>query len=146
MVNISRETPAQTRERLLKMITQSELKVYPGSFAFQEFPLSGFPEKADVDALAFVRDDAVWSQLVPCSDETEELFTIFRFNFPVGADNSGFVGWLASHIKERFGSGVLVVCGQNRNAGGIFDYWGCPLELGEDVVSEVRRLVAGTAA
>ena len=146
MVNISLETSVETRKRLLRVITRCELKVYPDSFAFQEFPLRAFPEKANGEALAFVRDDTVWSQLVPCSDETGELFTLFRFHFPAGADNSGFVGWLASHIKEKFGSGVFVVCGQNRNAGGIFDYWGCPLELGEAVVAEMRRLVAGPTA
>ena len=143
MVNISHESPEQCRDRLLKVITQCEFKVYRGSYAFQEFPLSDFPGKPDPAALAFVRDDEVWSQLVPCSDKSEELFAIFRFHFPTGVDNSGFVGWLATHIKDEFGSGVFVVCGQNSNAAGIFEYWGCPLELGEDIVDEVRRLVAG---
>jgi hypothetical protein len=31
-------------------------------------------------------------------------------------DNSGFVGWLASHLKAAIGTGVLVVCGKTLNA------------------------------
>lgn len=142
MVTISHETSQQCHDRLLKVISLCDLQIYPESYAFIEFPLSEFPARAHPDALAFVRDDTIWSQLVPCTDPTEELFTLFRFHFPAGVDNSGFVGWLATHIKEQFGSGVFVVCGQNRNAGGIFDYWGCPLELGEKVLDEVGRLAA----
>ncbi len=72
-------------------------------------------------------------------------FAIWRFHFPQGADNSGFVGWLATHLKTRIGTGVFVICGQNSNDGGIFDYWGCPWELRDSVLSEVRALVAGNA-
>lgn len=144
MVSISRETPQQCHDRLLKVISLCDLQVYSSSYAFVEFPISEFPAKAHPDALAFVRDDTIWSQLIPCSDSTEELFALFRFHFPTGVDNSGFVGWLASHIKEQFGSGVFVVCGQNRNAGGIFDYWGCPLKLGEKVLDEMARLAKGS--
>ena len=60
-----------------------------------------------------MRDDKVWSQLVPCADQERELYTVFRFHFPNGLDNSGFVGWLASHLKARLGTGVFVICGQN---------------------------------
>ena len=82
----------------------------------------------------------MWSQLAPCGPDAPELFALWRFHFPAGADNSGFVGWLATHMKECFGTGVFVVCGQNSGDGGIFDYWGCPWELREDVVAEVREL------
>ena len=44
------------------------------------------------------------------------------FHFPAGVDNSGFVGWLASHLKVVLGTGVLVVCGFNSQRGGVFDY------------------------
>lgn len=106
-----------------------------------EFPLDEFPSSVDPDALALVRDDEIWSQLVPCDDPTEELFTIWRFHFREGDDNSGFVGWLANHLKKKFGSGVFVTCGQNRNQGGVFDYSGCPVEIGPAVITELRKLV-----
>ena len=50
---------------------------------------------------------------------------------------------LASHLKTKFGTGVFVTCGQNSKDGGIFDYWGCPLELRDQVLTEVRALVGG---
>jgi len=50
--------------------------MYPKSYAFIEFPLSEFPTRAHPDALALVRDDTIWSQLVPRADPTEELFTV----------------------------------------------------------------------
>ena len=146
MVNISIETPEQTRVRLERVIRESRLIVYDGAYVFEEFPLAAFSERADPNALALVRDDAVWSQLVehhgPVPDDgSVEPFCLWRFHFPDGADNSGFVGWLATHLKERFGTGVFVVCGQNSADGGIFDYWGGPFELRDDLIGEVERLV-----
>ncbi|RCS24589.1 hypothetical protein DUT91_09635 [Phyllobacterium salinisoli] len=144
MVNISTETPEQTQARLRRVITRCDLKVYDGTYAFDEFSHAEFAQRARQDALALVRDDEIWSQLVPCTDEGAELFAIWRFHFTEGDDNSGFVGWLANHLKETFGTGVFVVCGQNSRRAGIFDYWGCPAILGVSVLSEVRELVQGS--
>ena len=69
-------------------------------------------------------------------------FKIFSFHFKDCADNSGFVGWLASHLKTELGTGVFVTCGQNIKRGGIYDYWGCPIEISEDVVSEIKKLIS----
>ena len=143
MVNISRETTSQTEARLRRVITSSRLTVFDGAYAFEEFPLSDFGARASPKALALVRDESVWSQLVVSYDENSERFGVFCFHFPKNADNSGFVGWLASHLKTKFGTGVFVTCGQNSKDGGIFDYWGCPLELRDQVVTEVRALVGG---
>lgn len=74
-------------------------------------------------------------------NETEIIFKVFSFHFKGCSDNSGVVGWLASHLKKALGSGVFVTCGQNSNQGGIFDYWGCPLELGSKAIEEVRLLI-----
>ncbi|MBC2657012.1 hypothetical protein H7A76_16360 [Pseudomonas sp. MSSRFD41] len=143
MVNISHEAARDTERRLLHVITEAHVRFFPGTYAFLEFPLSSFPGAVHPDALALVRDDKVWSQLVPCADFEQELFTVFRFHFPEGADNSGFVGWLAMHLKQKFGTGVFVTCGQNRDEGGIFDYWGVPASLGSDVFAEIQALVEG---
>jgi len=51
---------------------------------------------------------------------------------------------MASRLKQRFGTGVFVTCGQNRGDGGIFDYWGVPAALAGEVLQEVRRM-AGTS-
>jgi hypothetical protein len=142
MVDISRETQSETNLRLVAVIQQSRLKLYDVPYAFSEFPVSDFQSRVQHDALALVRDDHVWSQLVPCNN-AKEMFAIWRFHFPPNADNSGFVGWLASKLKQRFGTGVFVVCGQNSADGGIFDYWGCPWSLRDEVFEEVLRLVNG---
>ena len=137
---ISEETPEQTEARLLKVIASSELEVFEGTYAFEEFRLTAFNERASQDALALVRDDEVWSQLVPSSNPEKELFGVFGFHFEDGVDNSGFVGWLATHMKEALGTGLFVVCGQNSGRGGIFDYWGCPAELKNEVLAELTKL------
>ena len=141
MVHISRETPEQTEARLVEVIRRCELEVFDGSFAFSEFPLDRFPDLVDPDALALVRDDDVGSQLAPHDARAGEAFTVFQFHFPPDLDNSGFVGWLATRLKQRFGTGVFVVCGHNHARGGIFDYWGCPTGVADDVLAEVRQLV-----
>lgn len=143
MVNISHENPDEIEARLLRVTAQARLQLYPVTYAFLEFGLADFPLAVRPDALAIVRDDAVWSQLVPCRDEGQELFGIFRFHFPEGVDNSGFVGWLATRLKHRFGTGVFVTCGQNRKDGGIFDYWGVPAALAADVIAHVQSLANG---
>ena len=57
-----------------------------------------------------------------------ELYSLL-VSFPEGVDNSGFVGWVATHLKRHLGTGVFVICGQNSRRGGIFDYWGIPLQM-----------------
>jgi hypothetical protein len=138
---VSYETPEQTHVRLLKVIAQAEFKIYEGTYVFDEFPLVDFPLKANADALALVRDEEGWSQLTPSRDSDEEPFKVFSFHFPERLDNSGFVGWLAWHLKQTCGTGIFVVCGQNRRRGGIFDYWGCPLAVADSVVWEIRKLI-----
>ncbi|WP_158804971.1 DUF6196 family protein [Acidisoma sp. L85] len=83
------------------------------------------------------------TQLVPYDGSDGEAFGIFGFHFPPDKDNSGFVGWLASHLKTQFGSGVLVICGMNQADGGIYDYWGCPAAIAQDVFDAVLRLKKG---
>lgn len=138
---VSRESAEQTAHRLLRVIAQAEFRVYEGAYVFDEFPADDFSRKAKPAALALVRDEKVWSQLVRAEDADGELFKIFSFHFAVGLDNSGFVGWLASHLKQQVGTGVFVVCGQNSGRGGIFDYWGCPLEVADLVLKEISILI-----
>jgi hypothetical protein len=146
MVNISHESAEETERRLLRVTREARVRFFPGTYAFIEFPLASFPHAVDPDALALVRDDTVWSQLVPCEAADQELFGVLRFHFPNGADNSGFVGWLAMRLKQRFGTGVFVTCGQHLEEGGIFDYWGVPAGLASAVFADVQALVDGHAA
>ena len=116
------------------------MKIFEKPYHFKEFPLADFTAKARVDALALVRDDAIWSQLVEIEQVDANTFAVWCFYFPPDAANSGFVGWLASLLKNHFGISVLVTCGQNSQNGGIFDYWGCPWELRTEAVDFVQSL------
>jgi len=144
MVDISKETGLQTEVRLRNVIRQATLRVYEGAYAFDEFPLALFGKHVNPSALALVRDDQVWSQLRPAGRDDRETFVVWRFQFPRGADNSGFVGWLASALKAKFGTGVFVTCGSNSSDGGIFDYWGVPIDLADPVIQEIRALTRGS--
>src|SRR4051812_33374912 len=107
---ISQETPDQTQARLRKVIAEAELVIYDGAYVFEEVSVDEFPAHYIGDALAFVRDSYVWSALVPQRQQQQEAFSVFSFHFPPNLDNSGFVGWLASHLKASVGTGVFVVC------------------------------------
>lgn len=139
MVSVSRETAEETESRLQGVIGMAELRVLPGAWSFVE---SDEPPVLDDDVLAVVRDEDSWSALRPALNEPgeEERFGVFSFHFPEGVDNSGFVGWLASELKQRLGTGVFVVCGSNRRRGGVYDYWGCPVDLLDDVLNAVHGL------
>jgi hypothetical protein len=137
---VSQERPEQTDKRLRQVLAMAQFEVYPQIYAYVEVPVQSFPSHLVSTALAFVKDAQVWSALVPSLDEQAERFIIFSFHFVEGQDNSGFVGWLATHLKRAIGTGVFVVCGQNSQQGGIFDYWGAPLSVGAEVLAEIERM------
>ena len=135
---LSTETLDQTETRLKKVIQTAALKIYDNEYYFKEVPIGAF--QFEKQALAIVRDDDVWSLLLPSNEAASEKFKLFSFHFKDGLDNSGFVGWLASKIKKELGTGVFVVCGQNTARGGIFDYWGCPAAIADKVITLVLQL------
>ena len=137
---ISQETPEQTEALLRRVIAAAELTWHEGQFAFHEFPVKDFPGNELRDALAFVRDEEVWSVLKAAGPDTAEPFGLFSLHFQDGPDNSGLVGWLASTLKRELGTGVFVVCGQNRGRGGIFDYWGVPMAMRSAAGEVLKRL------
>ena len=139
-MDVSRETPELTHQRLLRVLAAAEFQVYPGPYGYREYPLAEFPADLAAEALAFVRDAEVWSVLGPATPDVREPLRLFAFHFPPGVDNSGFVGWLARHLKATLGTGVVVVCGYNHARGGVFDYWGVPVSVADEVLAEVQRL------
>jgi hypothetical protein len=144
-MHVTQESSAQIDHRLRRVATVTSVEVLTGDWWYDEFPPEDFPARVRADAVALVRDRSGWSQLVPVSgaDRPKERFRIWCCHFPEGIDNSGFVGWLASKIKVKTGSGIFVVCGHNSRLGGIYDYWGCPVEAADAVLSEVLALTAG---
>ncbi len=135
---ISNETKEEIEKRLIKVLKTAKYEVLDNSYFFKETRVDNF--HFDPQAIAMIKDNEVWSYLIPAEDESTENFKIFSFHFKDGLDNSGFVGWLASKTKEELGSGLFVVCGQNSNKGGIFDYWGCPIEIADKVLNFIEKL------
>ena len=133
-MHVKRESAAETDARLTQVLAGAEVEVMDGDFAFEERELATV-----TDAIAWIRDDAQWSCLVPARG-SGETFALFRIHFRESIDNSGFVGWLASNLKARLGTGVFVICGFNGHRGGIFDYWGCPSALRNAMQGELRKL------
>lgn len=123
MVSVSVETAEQTEQRLRRVIAQADLVVHDGAWCFEESPIDQ-PPTLTRETLALVRDEESWSRLVPLTRQSDEVerFGVFSFRFADQSDNSGFVGWLATHLKVELGTGVFVVCGSNRARGGIYDH------------------------
>lgn len=140
-MHVSRETPSETDARLLRVLAAADFDELQGTYAFAEGLTP--PSAAELQAsLACVRDGDHWSVLARSTDEANEISAVFLFHFPAEMDNSGFVGWLATHLKRRLGTGLFVICGSNSDRGGIFDYWGCPAHLRDQVrscIAEMRR-------
>jgi hypothetical protein len=107
-----------------------------GTWSFME----GAAAAAASGAIADVRDGPRVSSLVP-SSSGEEVFAVFRVVLPKGLDDSGFVGWLASTIKAATGSGLFVICGYDRQRGGIYDYYGVPVGAASSVKVVLDSLV-----
>ncbi len=142
MVNISHESADETERRLRRVIAAAELIAYDGEWSFFEAPLPE-PPALTTDLLAVVRDTDRWSWLAPAGPDGGERFALFSFHFPPEMDNSGFVGWLATELKRRLGTGVVVICGRNSDRGGIYDYWGCPAQLQAEAAQALAELRAG---
>ena len=142
-MSVSHETTEETHARLRTVLGRAELAVLDGEWSFVETPIDQ-PPVLDRETLAVVRDDQSWSALRPDDRgaEERERFGLVSFHFPAGLDNSGFVGWLAGELKTRLGTGVFVVCGSNTDRGGIYDYWGSPVELLDEVVAAIHALAA----
>jgi hypothetical protein len=141
VVSISDERAVESERRLLAVLRAAEVVHLEGSWGFQRDI-----DQAPPQAVATVRDDEGWCALAPAASGSGERFGLTRTTFPADVDNSGFVGWLATTIKRRLGSGVFVVCGDNPGRGGIFDYLGYPIRIADEVrglIDDLRSQQAG---
>ena len=139
-MHVSRESSEETSSRLMRVLGAADFRLYDGYYGYHDYPANEFPAMEIPHALALVRDEQIWSVLRPFKPGASERSRVFVFHFPPGLDNSGFVGWLASHLKTTFGTGVCVVCGHNDARGGIFDYWCVPASIADAAIAEVQRL------
>lgn len=139
MVSISQERPVESERRLRAVLRTTQLVHLPEAWCFQRIA-----SDPPVGAIATVRDVDGWCALVPATEDSGERFGLTMSTFAPHIDNSGYIGWLATVVKHRLGSGVFVICGDNPRRGGIFDYLGYPLEVADTVralIDELRRPV-----
>ena len=143
-----RESTEQMHERLSGVMAASRFEALFQPYAWQQVSkLSELP----ATALAAVRDGSTWYALAAVTTEATGGYRIMVFHFAEGSNASGFVAWLAGIIKKEVGTGVMVVCGFDARATpalwqtslGLFDYWGCPWGLGDEVIALVERLRRG---
>jgi len=97
---ISEESAHQARARLGNVLSEAEFVVYEHPYSFVETDASHFPEELLGVALAFVRDEDVWSALVPTSSPQQEQFIIFGFHFKSDLDNSGLTSQSLSGYRR----------------------------------------------
>ena len=64
---VSHEPDVQMEARLLTVIALADFVSYDGAFEFVESSVADVVPEIRPDAVAIVRDDDVWSQLVPCA-------------------------------------------------------------------------------
>jgi hypothetical protein len=139
------ESVERAHERLLGVIAASRFEALVRPYAWAQLGLSS---QLPADALAAVRDGAAWYVLTPVAPDAAGAYRILVFHFAEGSNASGFVAWLAGLMKREAGTGAMVVCGFDARATpalwqtslGLFDYWGCPWDRGDDVTALVERL------
>jgi hypothetical protein len=135
---MSHERAVESERRLLGVLRAAEVVHLEGTWGFRRDV-----DRAPPEAVATVRDDEGWCALVPAASGPGERFGLTLTTFPADIDNSGFVGWFATTIKRRLGSGVFVVCGDNPGRGGIFDYLGYPIRIADEVRELIDDLRSG---
>ena len=139
------ESTEQTHERLRGVIAASRFEALSQPYGWIQL---GKSSQLPADALAAVRDGAAWYALTHVSPDATGAYRILVFHFAEGSNASGFVAWLAGLMKKEAGTGAMVVCGFDARATpalwqtslGLFDYWGCPWDRGDDVAALVERL------
>jgi hypothetical protein len=139
------ETAEQMHERLRGVMAVARFEALSQPYAWQQL---GETSQLSDNALAAVKDGSTWYALTPVSPDATGAYRIFVFHFAEGSNASGFVAWLAALMKKEAGTGAMVVCGFDARATaalwqtslGLFDYWGCPWNRGDEVAALMQRL------
>jgi hypothetical protein len=139
------ETDSEMHDRLCGVLAASRFEVLAQPYAWQEVKSA---PSLPATALAVVRDGSAWYALAPVARGTAGASRILVFHFAEGSNASGFVAWLAALMKKEANTGAMVVCGFDARATsalwqtslGLFDYWGCPWDRGDDVIGLIERI------
>ena len=132
------ETEAEVDARLCRVIALAETTVFETPFAWRAMAPGG----PAADAIACVRDNAVWREFAPVvEDGPPGGFRVVRFRFAEdGPSAIGFVGWLHTRLRLDGQTGAIVICGEDDRRSpalheicqGAMDYWACPLGPASD--------------
>ena len=142
------ETPGAMEARLLQVIAQAQFDVLTADYAWRSMGANEAPQQ---EAIACVRDGNQWYQFAPAAvDASAQCYRVVSFHFKEGFDASGFVAWLAGHLKRSAGTGSVVICGKDqrdtpglfRASLGVFDYWCCSVVSGDRFVAVIQSLRA----
>ena len=139
------ESAEQMHARLCRVIAAARFEVLSQPYAWEQV---SEPSRVPINALAVVRDGSAWHALTAVPLNTTGAYRILVFHFAEDSNASGFVAWLAGVMKKEAGTGVMVVCGFDARATpalwqtslGLFDYWGCPWDRGDEAAALVNRL------
>ena len=139
------ESSEQMHERLCGVIAAARFEALSQPYAWQALSQ---PSQLPTDALAAVRDGSAWYALAPVPPDAIGAYRILVFHFAEGSNASGFVAWLAGLMRKEAATGAMVVCGFDARATpalwqtslGLFDYWGCSWDRGDEVAALVQRL------
>ena len=131
------ETFEEQNLRLIQAFSNSDVNFLSGSYDYEEFNSTELNLKFNKNALALIRDDSRWSQLI---NVDKGPFSVFSIHFNGVDDVNGFVGWFASLLKEKLGIGLIVFVGSNSLKKGVYDYYGVPIDRILDVEREMKLM------
>jgi hypothetical protein len=144
---VTTESSEQMEARLLRVIAHSRFEVLTDDYIWQ--PMTG-NQPPSGNAITCVRDGDIWHEFVSASPTSSgQRYRVVSFHFKEGIDASGFVAWLACHLKRSAGTGSVVICGKDKRdsaelfqtSQGVFDYWCCSVAAGDRFVSVIRSLI-----
>lgn len=146
-MTLEQESPDTTEKRLLSVVAAATFRILPADHAW--LPLA-FDRTPSAEAIACVRDDSNWFELAPATDQPlHERYFVVSFHFSEGIPASGFVGWLATYLRQTANTGVVVICGKDQRqspgllaaANGVFDYWCCMADAKPRFLSAIEKLI-----
>ena len=146
-MTMEQESPNSTEVRLLSVVAAATLRILPADFAWLPLALDRAPSS---EAIACVRDGSNWFELTRATIQPRhERYFVVSFHFSESIPANGFVGWLATYLRQTANTGVVVICGKDQRqspgilaaANGVFDYWCCMIDAKPRFLSAIEELV-----
>jgi hypothetical protein len=142
------ESPIDLHRRLLRATAASRFVELPDDHGWMPLAAGQAPQAS---AIACVRDDDVWHQLLPvAASHPGPRMCVVSFHFPEHISSAGFIAWMAAWLREEADTGVVVIGGRDKSASpgldqgsfGVFDYWCCRADNRRRFVDAIERRIA----